>query len=174
MKLGWKGKGTQFDLLPLVLQANGHDPDYFDLPPELVLQVQFSHPEWVREFLFLVYRSIEIIFYSKNSFPWFESMGLKWYCVPGVANMLFDCGGLQFPACPFNGWYMSSEIGRDLCDAQRYNILEVGVYFLHYAFTAPSSRIIVPYPLTYPWKSIRWYPSVWMFLTKILVYVYSE
>ena len=40
--------------------------------------------------------------------------------------MIFDCGGLQFTAAPFNGWYMSTEIGaRDLCDVQRYNMLEV-------------------------------------------------
>lgn len=41
--------------------------------------------------------------------------------------MMFDCGGLQFTAAPFNGWYMSTEIGcRNLCDAQRLNMLEVG------------------------------------------------
>lgn len=40
--------------------------------------------------------------------------------------MLLEVGGLEFPACPFNGWYMGTEIGvRDLCDTQRYNILEV-------------------------------------------------
>lgn len=44
MKLGWKGKGTEWDILPLVLSANGHDPDYFDLPPDLVLEVPLSHP----------------------------------------------------------------------------------------------------------------------------------
>lgn len=44
MKLGWKGKGTEFDILPLVVSANGHDPDYFDYPPDLVLEVPLSHP----------------------------------------------------------------------------------------------------------------------------------
>lgn len=43
-KLGWKGKGTEFDILPLVVSANGHDPDYFDYPPELILEVPLSHP----------------------------------------------------------------------------------------------------------------------------------
>lgn len=43
-KLGWKGKGTHWDILPLVLSANGHDPDYFDLPSELVLEIPLSHP----------------------------------------------------------------------------------------------------------------------------------
>lgn len=38
--------------------------------------------------------------------------------------MKFDVGGIEFPACPFSGWYMDTEIAvRDLCDTQRYNIL---------------------------------------------------
>ncbi|KAL0272500.1 UNVERIFIED_CONTAM: hypothetical protein PYX00_005440 [Menopon gallinae] len=103
MKMGWKGKGGQFDLLPLVLQSNGHDPDYFDYPPDLIMEVKIEHPD----------------------FEWFADMNLKWYVVPAVSSMLLDCGGLEFPGAPFNGWYMSSEIGcRDLCDESRYNILE--------------------------------------------------
>ncbi|XP_075220584.1 nitric oxide synthase isoform X1 [Lycorma delicatula] len=103
LKLGWKGKGTQWDILPLVLSANGHDPDYFDIPPDLVMEVPLTHP----------------------SFQWFGEMGLRWYALPAVSGMMFDCGGLQFTGAPFNGWYMSSEIGcRDLCDTHRYNILE--------------------------------------------------
>jgi len=43
--------------------------------------------------------------------------------------MLFDCGGLEFCAAPFNGWYMGTEIGcRDLGDVNRYNFLEVISY----------------------------------------------
>ncbi|XP_065208793.1 nitric oxide synthase, salivary gland isoform X2 [Planococcus citri] len=103
LKLGWKSKRADFEILPLVLSANGHDPDYFDIPPELILEVNLSHP----------------------TFEWFEQLGFRWYCVPAVSNMMFDCGGLQFTACPFNGWYMSTEIAcRDLCDPHRYNITE--------------------------------------------------
>ncbi|XP_023704470.1 nitric oxide synthase, salivary gland isoform X3 [Cryptotermes secundus] len=104
LKLGWKSARTKWDILPLVLSANGHDPDYFDIPPELVLQVPLSHPV----------------------FEWFEKLDLRWYALPAVANMLFDCGGLEFTAAPFNGWYMSTEIGcRNLCDAHRLNMLEI-------------------------------------------------
>ena len=40
--------------------------------------------------------------------------------------MMLDCGGIEFSAVAFSGWYMSTEIGsRDLCDANRYNILKV-------------------------------------------------
>ncbi|XP_076182998.1 nitric oxide synthase isoform X1 [Ptiloglossa arizonensis] len=103
IKLGWKGARTRFDILPLVLSANGHDPDYFDIPSELVLEVPLSHP----------------------TYEWFEKLELKWFAVPAVSGMVFDCGGLEFTAAPFNGWYMSTEIGaRDLCDVQRYNLLE--------------------------------------------------
>lgn len=57
---------------------------------------------------------------------WFAALGLRWYALPAVSNMLLEIGGLEFPAAPFSGWYMSSEIGmRDLCDPHRYNILEV-------------------------------------------------
>lgn len=102
-KIGWKGQGTRWDILPLVLSANGHDPDYFDIPRDYVLEVPLSHP----------------------TLNWFKTLDLKWYALPAVSNMMFDCGGLQFTGAPFNGWYMSTEIGcRDLCDPQRLNMLE--------------------------------------------------
>ncbi|XP_064619550.1 nitric oxide synthase, salivary gland-like [Lineus longissimus] len=102
-RLGWKGRGGMWDILPLVLQANGGEPDLFEIPLDLVLEVNLSHPKY----------------------PWFEEMGLKWFAVPGVSGMLLDCGGLDFSACPFSGWYMGTEIGaRDLCDPQRYNLCE--------------------------------------------------
>nr|CCC18661.1 nitric oxide synthase [Scylla paramamosain] len=102
-RLGWRGKGGRWDVLPLVLSANGHDPEWFDIPPDLILTVPITHPEY----------------------KWFEELELQWYGLPAVVSLLFDCGGLEFPAAPFNGWYMVSEIGtRDLCDSHRYNIME--------------------------------------------------
>ncbi|KAG3269558.1 nitric oxide synthase 2 [Ictidomys tridecemlineatus] len=101
--LGWKPRYGRFDVLPLVLQADGCDPEFFEIPPELVLEVPMEHPK----------------------FEWFRELDLKWYALPAVSNMLLEVGGLEFPACPFNGWYMGTEIGvRDFCDVQRYNILE--------------------------------------------------
>ncbi|EMP37688.1 Nitric oxide synthase, inducible [Chelonia mydas] len=106
IELGWKPKYGRFDVIPLILQANGQDPEIFELPPELVLEVSMEHPKY----------------------EWFKELDLKWYALPAVANMLLEAGGLEFTACPFNGWYMGTEIGvRDFCDVQRYNILqEVG------------------------------------------------
>ncbi|CAL1537369.1 unnamed protein product [Lymnaea stagnalis] len=103
IKMGWKPKYGKFDLLPLVLSAAGFDPEWFDIPQELVLEISIKHP----------------------NYPWFSELGLKWYALPAVSGMVFDCGGLEFTACPFNGWYMSTEIGcRNFCDANRYNMLE--------------------------------------------------
>ncbi|XP_057357119.1 nitric oxide synthase, inducible isoform X3 [Manis pentadactyla] len=101
--LGWKPKYGRFDVVPLVLQADGRDPELFEIPPDLVLEVPMDHPKY----------------------EWFQELELKWYALPAVANMLLEVGGLEFPGCPFNGWYMGTEIGvRDFCDVQRYNILE--------------------------------------------------
>ncbi|KAM6163423.1 nitric oxide synthase, inducible [Rhynchocyon petersi] len=101
--LGWKPKYGRFDVMPLILQADGCDPELFEIPPDLVLEVPMEHPKY----------------------EWFQELGLKWYALPAVANMLLEVGGLEFPGCPFNGWYMGTEIGvRDFCDVQRYNILE--------------------------------------------------
>lgn len=59
-------------------------------------------------------------------YEWFKELELQWYALPAVASMLLEVGGLEFTACPFNGWYMGTEIGvRDFCDTQRYNILKV-------------------------------------------------
>jgi nitric oxide synthase oxygenase domain/subunit len=61
----------------------------------------------------------------QNRYDWFKELNLKWYCVPGVSSMMLDVGGIEFTACPFNGWYMGTEIGRDLADINRYNKLPV-------------------------------------------------
>ena len=68
----------------------------------------------------------ELGYAALHRFEWFKDLGLKWYGLPAVSNMLLEIGGLEFSACPFSGWYMGTEIGvRDYCDSSRYNILEV-------------------------------------------------
>ena len=42
---GWKGKGGMFDVLPLILQANGEELQMFEIPEDLILEVNISHPE---------------------------------------------------------------------------------------------------------------------------------
>lgn len=78
-------------------------------------------------------------------YAWFEELGLRWYSLPAVSGMMFDCGGLEFTAAPFNGWYMSTEIGcRNFCDIQRYNLLEVRftnlIFNIFYSFLLSSQN----------------------------------
>ncbi|OXM88127.1 nitric oxide synthase oxygenase [Paenibacillus rigui] len=104
LRLGWKGAGTPFDILPLIIQINGGEPEWFEIPEEIVLQVPLRHPE----------------------FDWFESLQLRWYAVPMIADMKLEIGGISYVAAPFNGWYMETEIGaRNLADTFRYNMLPV-------------------------------------------------
>jgi len=44
VKLGWKGQRTRWDILPIVVSSNGNDPEYFEIPPDLVVEVKISHP----------------------------------------------------------------------------------------------------------------------------------
>lgn len=102
MKLGWQGKGTDYDVLPLVIEIAGHKPVYISIPEELVMEVKIEHPDY----------------------PEMESLGLRWYAVPMISDMRLEIGGVQYPAAPFNGWYMGTEIGaRNLADTFRYNKL---------------------------------------------------
>ena len=104
--LGWPGARPpgRFDLLPLVVQESGALPTLHELPGDAVLEVMIRHPE----------------------FGWFADLGLRWYAVPVISDMYLDIGGVRYPAAPFNGWYMCTEIGsRDLGDTGRYDQLPV-------------------------------------------------
>ncbi|HZM82032.1 MAG TPA: nitric oxide synthase oxygenase [Candidatus Limnocylindrales bacterium] len=102
--LGWKGKGSAFDLLPLILQIGDAQPRLFELPEEAVMEVPLTHPE----------------------FAWFAELGLRWHAVPAIANMRLSIGGVEYPLAPFSGWYMGTEIGaRNLADEDRYNQIPV-------------------------------------------------
>ena len=101
-RLGWQGQGTAFDILPLVIQTPEAPPQWFELPPEVVMEVPIVHPDY----------------------EWFESLKLKWHALPAVADWRLEIGGISYSCAPFNGWYMSAEIGaRNLGDAHRYNLL---------------------------------------------------
>ncbi len=106
-RLGWPGgPGTPFDVLPLVVQGADGKPDerprWFTLPQDAVLEVELAHPEYT----------------------WWRSLGLRWHAVPALADICLEIGGICYPAAPFNGWYMGTEIGaRNLADTDRYNLL---------------------------------------------------
>lgn len=103
-KLGWRGPGGRFDVLPVVLEIPGQAPRLRTLPEDCILEVEIEHP----------------------GFPWFVELGLKWYAVPVITNMVLEIGGLHYTAAPFNGWFMETEIGaRNFGDETRYHQLPV-------------------------------------------------
>ncbi|WP_339308804.1 nitric oxide synthase oxygenase [Paenibacillus sp. FSL R5-0519] len=102
MSLGWQGAGTSYDVLPLIIQAQGQAPEWYVIPEEEIVEVMIEHPE-----------QKEI-----------AELGMRWYGVPMIADMRLEIGGISYPAAPFNGWYMGTEIGaRNLADTFRYNKL---------------------------------------------------
>jgi len=106
LDLGWPGRrqAGRFDILPLLVQAADAPVTMHEIPAAAVLEVAIGHPE----------------------FRWFTELGLRWYAVPVISDMYLEVGGVCYPAAPFNGWYMCTEIGsRDLGDAGRYAQLPV-------------------------------------------------
>ncbi|MCD9021901.1 nitric oxide synthase oxygenase [Cohnella silvisoli] len=102
MCLGWTGRGTRFDILPLVVQIADRQPKWFPIPDSHIKEIDFVHPD------------------IEN----FNELGLRWYAVPIISDMVLDIGGIRYTAAPFNGWYMGTEIGaRNLADVDRYNEL---------------------------------------------------
>lgn len=104
VELGWRppSRRGRFDVLPLVIETGDDARHVFPLPADAVVEVPLSHPD----------------------FAWFAELGLRWHAVPAISNMHLEIGGLTYPAAPFNGWYMSSEIGaRNLADPGRYDLV---------------------------------------------------
>lgn len=105
---GWPGgrhggrPAGRFDVLPLIVQEAGSPATLHELPADAVLEVAITHPEY----------------------EWFAELGLRWHAVPVISDMYLEIGGVRYPAAPFNGWYMGTEIGsRNLGDAGRYDQL---------------------------------------------------
>jgi nitric-oxide synthase, bacterial len=104
--LGWPGGRPpgRFDVLPLIVQESDALPTLHELPADSVLEVMITHPD----------------------LGWFAELGLRWHAVPVISDMYLDIGGVRYPAAPFNGWYMCTEIGsRNLGDTGRYNQMPV-------------------------------------------------
>ncbi|MBE9374254.1 nitric oxide synthase oxygenase [Saccharopolyspora sp. HNM0983] len=101
---GWRppaGPG-RFDVLPLVVESRAEGPRMFSLPERVVHEVELTHPEH----------------------DWFAELGLRWHAVPVISHMRLRIGGVSYPAAPFNGWYMGTEIGaRNLADGDRYDLI---------------------------------------------------
>jgi nitric-oxide synthase, bacterial len=120
-ELGWPAGRPpgRFDVLPLLIQAAGAPVTWHEVPAEAVLEVPIEHPD----------------------LPWFADLGLRWYAVPVISDMYLEIGGLRYPAAPFNGWYMCTEIGsRDLGDTERYD--QLPVIARHMGLSTASDRTL--------------------------------
>lgn len=104
MALGWRGKGTHFDILPLMIRIGDRPARWFEIPEDAILRIPIVHPE----------------------LSWFGDLGLEWYALPAVSEIGLDLGGVVYRCAPFNGFYMVTEIGaRNFSDPNRYNLLPV-------------------------------------------------
>jgi nitric-oxide synthase len=120
LALGWAGptQRGRFDILPLVISSAIEPPRCFDLPRDAVLEVTITHPEY----------------------PWFAELGLRWHAVPAIANMALSIGGVSYTCAPFNGFYVSAEIGgRNFADSDRYAMLQQVAHRLGLDTTRTSS-----------------------------------
>jgi nitric oxide synthase oxygenase domain/subunit/sulfite reductase alpha subunit-like flavoprotein/hemoglobin-like flavoprotein len=86
---------TGFDVLPLVLKVPGRKKPYvYELPKEHVFEVNIEHP----------------------TRPELTALGYRWTTVPAISNFKMNLGGVLYQNMPFNGWFMSTEIVRNLME----------------------------------------------------------
>lgn len=103
-RLGWKPpepKGS-YDLLPLVIEIPGEQPRLYTFSDSDITQVSIEHP----------------------TIPEFGSLGLKWVVIPAISNFTLDIGGINYGCAPFSGWFMETEIARNLWENSRYDKAE--------------------------------------------------
>ncbi|MFG3701040.1 nitric oxide synthase oxygenase [Micromonospora sp. NPDC047620] len=103
-RLGWRPPAVpgRFDLLPWVIETAYEDPTLVEVPRDLVREVALTHP----------------------AYPWFEELRLRWHALPVISNMRLRVGGVDYSCAPFNGHYLSDEIGtRNMGDRDRYDQL---------------------------------------------------
>lgn len=104
VRRGWQPPDRRgaFDVLPLVVETADEGPQMYELPRDAVHEVQLQHPD----------------------LRWFADLELRWHAVPVISNNRLVIGGVSYPAAPFNGWYMGTEIGaRNLGDSDRYDLV---------------------------------------------------
>ena len=96
------GQGRRFRSVAARHQHREAGAPDVPIPESLIREVELEHPDY----------------------PEFAGLGLRWYAVPILSDMLLEIGGVSYPAAPFNGWYMETEIGtRNFGDKSRYNRL---------------------------------------------------
>jgi nitric-oxide synthase len=120
--LGWRPPDVRgmFDVLPFVIRTAGGKRLLYQLPDAAIREVEIRHPD----------------------FPAIDELGLRWYAVPCVSNMILTLGGLDYPCAPFSGFYMGTEIAsRDFGDKLRYDLLPK----IATAIGSPPGRDVNPF-----------------------------
>ncbi len=102
--LGWRPPEPRgpYDILPLVVDMPGEAPRIFEIDPAEVAEVEIAHP----------------------TEPGIAELGMKWCAVPAITNFNLELGGLRYSCVPFNGWFMGTEIARNLWEEPRYGRAE--------------------------------------------------
>lgn len=103
-RLGWTPPDPlgAFDMLPFVIRDTFGRRIPYQPPPDCYREVAIGH----------------------RDHPALGALGLRWYAVPCISDMILTIGGIDYPCAPFNGFYMGTEIAsRDLADAMRYDAL---------------------------------------------------
>ncbi len=102
--MGWSpgSEPGPFDLLPYFVRDPQDRRIMIDPPRDHIREISITHPD-------------------RDDF---SELGLRWYTVPLVSNMILTIGGIDYPCAPFNGFYMCTEIAsRNFADVQRYDLL---------------------------------------------------
>lgn len=85
---------TAFDLLPLVVCVPGQPPMMFHIPTDVGFLIEIEHPDNEQV----------------------KSLGFRWCAVPTITNFNLRLAGINYGCCPFNGWFLDLEVGRNLLD----------------------------------------------------------
>ena len=86
---------SAFDVLPLVLKLPGNSiPFVYELAKNVTHEVCLEHPK----------------------FPKVKALKYKWAAVPAISNFKMTLGGITYAAAPFNGWFVSIEVARNLLE----------------------------------------------------------
>lgn len=92
-------KRSAFDVLPIVLKLpNNEVPFVYELPKDVLFEVNIEHPKY----------------------PKLKDLGLKWTTVPAISSFMMNLGGIKYSCAPFNGWFLSTEVVRNLIE--RYDM----------------------------------------------------
>lgn len=119
--MGWRPEGSPgaFDLLPYFVRDAEDRRVMIEPPRDRIREIPVVHP--CSEGL--------------------SALGLRWYSVPVVSDMILTIGGIDYPCAPFNGFYVCTEIAsRNFADAQRYDLLPQVAAALHIDVRTPFWR----------------------------------